>query len=413
MPAPPSYNKVNPADTPVLYLAITSTTMPLYQLDEYAETMMAQRISTIEGVAQVQVYGAQKYAVRIAARPAPARHARRRHRRGRDRHPRQQRQPARRRAHRPVHELHRAGERAALQSRRLRQGHRRVPQRPPVRLGDLGKVLDDVENNQTAAWFRGKPGFILAVQKQPGTNAVEVSDRVRALLPTFRSQLPASVDLQIHRDRAESIRASVDDVKFTLLLTLFLVILVIFLFLRNVSATIIPSLALPLSIVGTFAVMYLFDYSLDNLSLMALTLSVGFVVDDAIVMLENIVRHMEMGEKPMEAALNGSKEIGFTIISMTISLAAVFIPILFMGGILGRLFHEFAVTIGAAILVSGFVSLTLTPLLSAKFLRPHKDEKHGKLYQATEKHLRRHARALRARTAHRARPARADAGRSR
>src|SRR5262249_19964757 len=183
---------------------------------------------------------------------------------------------------------------------------------------------------------------VLAVQKQPGTNAVEVSDRVKALLPQFRRELPAGVDLQIHRDRAESIRASVDDVKFTLLLTLFLVIMVIFLFLRNISATVIPSLALPLSIVGTFAVMYFLDYSLDNLSLMALTLSVGFVVDDAIVMLENIVRHMEMGEKPMEAAFKGSKEIGFTILSMTISLAAVFIPILFMGGILGRLFHEFA-----------------------------------------------------------------------
>jgi HAE1 family hydrophobic/amphiphilic exporter-1 len=385
MPAPPSYNKVNPADTPVLYLAITSDSMPMYQLDEYAETMMALRISAIEGVAQVQVYGAQKYAVRTQLDP---------------------RQLATRgigideivaaiRANnvnlpagvltgpytnytvQANGQLFNAADYAKIIVA-YRNGN-------PVRLGELGTVRDDVENNQSMAWFRGKPGFILAVQKQPGTNAVEVSDRVRALLPTFRSQLPASVDLQIHRDRADSIRASVNDVKFTLLLTLFLVILVIFLFLRNVSATIIPSLALPLSIVGTFAVMYLFDYSLDNLSLMALTLSVGFVVDDAIVMLENIVRHMEMGEKPMEAALNGSKEIGFTIISMTISLAAVFIPILFMGGILGRLFHEFAVTIGSAILVSGFVSLTLTPLLSAKFLRPHKEEKHGRLYQATER----------------------------
>ncbi len=223
------------------------------------------------------------------------------------------------------------------------------------------------------------------MQKQPGTNTVEVADRVRELLPKFRSELPASVDLQIHRDRSESIRASVNDVKFTLLLTLFLVIMVIFLFLRNISATIIPSLALPMSILGTFAVMYLLDYSLDNLSLMALTLSVGFVVDDAIVMLENIVRHMEMGEPPMEAAMTGSREIGFTIVSMTISLAAVFIPILFMGGILGRLFHEFAVTIGAAILVSGFVSLSLTPLLAGKFLRSHKDVHHGKMYQQFER----------------------------
>src|SRR5260370_378752 len=197
-------------------------------------------------------------------------------------------------------------------------------------------------------------------------NTVEVADRVRALLPTFRHELPASVDLQIHRDRSESIRASVTDVKFTLLLTLFLVILVIFLFLRNVSATVIPSLALPLSVVGTFAIMYLFNYSLDNLSLMALTLSVGFVVDDAIVMLENIVRHMEMGKPPLQAAFEGAREIGFTIISMTISLAAVFIPVLFMGGLVGRLLHEFAVTIGVAILVSGFVSLTLTPMLSSR-----------------------------------------------
>jgi HAE1 family hydrophobic/amphiphilic exporter-1 len=385
MPAPPSYNKVNPADTPVMYLAVYSENMPLYQLDEYAETMMALRISAVEGVAQVQVYGSQKYAVRAQLDP---------------------RQLASRgvgidevataiakgNVNLPSGVLNGPFTAYTVQAngqlfraddyRKLivtyRNGH-------PVRLGDLGTVKDDVENNQTMAWFRGKPGFVLAVQKQPGTNAVEVSDRVKALLPVFHSQIPASVDLRVHRDRADSIRASVNDVKFTLLLTLFLVILVIFLFLRNISATIIPSLALPMSIIGTFAVMYLFGYSLDNLSLMALTLSVGFVVDDAIVMLENIVRHMEMGEPPMEAALNGSKEIGFTIISMTISLAAVFIPILFMGGILGRLFHEFAVTIGAAILVSGFVSLTLTPLLSSRFLRPHKDMKHGKLFQATER----------------------------
>jgi HAE1 family hydrophobic/amphiphilic exporter-1 len=385
MPTPPAYNKVNPADTPVIYLALSSETMPMNQLDEYAETLMAQRISTVPGVAQVQVYGAQKYAVRVQLDP---------------------RQIATRgigidevataiknsNVNLPTGvlngpftaytvqangQLFRAADYAKI-AVAWRNG-------APVKVSDVGRVLDDVENNQSAAWFRGKPAFVLAVQKQPGTNAVEVSDRVRALLPTFRSELPAGVELQIHRDRAESIRASVDDVKFTLLLTLFLVIAVIFIFLRNVSATVIPSLALPLSIVGTFAVMYLFGYSLDNLSLMALTLSVGFVVDDAIVMLENIVRHMELGESPMEAAFNGSKEIGFTILSMTISLAAVFIPILFMGGILGRLFHEFAVTIGAAILVSGFVSLSLTPLLSAKFLRAHGNQKHGRLYQATER----------------------------
>jgi hydrophobic/amphiphilic exporter-1 (mainly G- bacteria), HAE1 family len=385
MPAPPSYSKVNPADTPVIYLALSSDTMPMNQLDEYAETLMAQRISTVEGVAQVQVYGSQKYAVRIQLDPQ---------------------QLASRgigldevaaairgsNVNLPTGVLNGPFTAYTVQANgqlmkaadyknitiAWRNGR-------PVHLEEVAAVLDDVENNQTAAWFRGKPAFVLAVQKQPGTNAVEVSDRVRALLPVFRKDLPASVHLDIHRDRAESIRASVNDVKFTLLLTLFLVITVIFIFLRNVSATVIPSLALPMSIVGTFAVMYLCGYSLDNLSLMALTLSVGFVVDDAIVMLENIVRHMEMGEPPFEAAIKGSKEIGFTIISMTISLAAVFIPILFMGGILGRLFHEFAVTIGAAILVSGFVSLSLTPLLSAKFLRPHANERHGAMYKATER----------------------------
>jgi len=385
MPAPPSFSKVNPADTPVIYLALSSETMPLNQLDEYAETLMAQRISTVEGVAQVQVYGAQKYAVRIQLDPQ---------------------QIASRglgidevvtairnnNVNLPTGVLNGPFTAYTVQANGQllkADDYRKITvafvNGRPVHLADIGKVFDDVENNQTMAWFRGKPALVLAVQKQPGTNAVEVSDRVRALLPAFRHELPASVNLDIHRDRAESIRASVDDVKFTLLLTLFLVITVIFIFLRNVSATVIPSLALPMSIVGTFAVMYLCGYSLDNLSLMALTLSVGFVVDDAIVMLENIVRHMEMGEKPMEAALKGSAEIGFTILSMTISLAAVFIPILFMGGILGRLFHEFAVTIGASILVSGFVSLSLTPLLSSRFLRAHGHQEHGRMYKATER----------------------------
>jgi hydrophobic/amphiphilic exporter-1 (mainly G- bacteria), HAE1 family len=385
MPAPPSYRKVNPADTPVLFLALSSDTMPLYDLNEYADTMMAQRISTVPGVAQVQVFGSSKYAVRVQIDP---------------------RQLATRgigidevstaiassNVNLPTGVMY--GPKTNYTVQASGQLLRADDYRPitvayrkgaPVQLQDLAKVIDSVEDNQSAAWFKDKRAMILAIQKQPGTNTVEVSNRVRDLLPKFRQQLPASVDLEIHRDRADSIRASVADVKFTLLLTLFLVILVIFLFLRNVSATVIPSLALPMSIVGTFAVMYLLDYSLDNLSLMALTLSVGFVVDDAIVMLENIVRHMEMGEKPMEAAFKGSKEIGFTIVSMTLSLAAVFIPVLFMGGILGRLFHEFAVTIGAAILVSGFVSLTLTPLLSSRFLRPHHGESHGRLYNMFER----------------------------
>jgi len=385
MPAPPSYSKVNPADTPVLYLAITSDSMPLYELDEFAETNMAQRISTVAGVAQVQVFGAQKYAVRIQLDPqqfatrgvgidevvTAVRNSN---------------------VNLPTGVLNGPFTNYTVQANGQlyrADDYKRITvawrNGKPVHLEELGKVLDDVENNQAAAWFKQQRGFILAVQKQPGTNAVEVSDRVRALLPAFKKDAPASVDLQIHRDRAQSIRDSVRDVQFTLLLTLFLVILVIFLFLRNISATVIPSLALPMSIVGTFAVMWLCGYSLDNLSLMALTLSVGFVVDDAIVMLENIVRHMEMGEKPFEAAMKGSREIGFTILSMTISLTAVFIPILFMGGILGRLFHEFAVTIGAAVLVSGFISLSLTPLLSAKFLRPHGKEQHGRMYQAIER----------------------------
>src|SRR5581483_6799579 len=259
----------------------------------------------------------------------------------------------------------------------------------PVRLSDIGKTFDSVQNDKTASWYGSDNGveraIVLAIQRQPGTNTVEVVDSIKQLLPKFRALIPPAVRLNILYDRSVSIRSSVNDVKFTLLLALMLVIMVIFLFLRNISATAIPSLALPMSIVGTFAVMYLLNYSLDNLSLMALTLSVGFVVDDAIVMLENIVRHMEMGEPVMQAALRGSREIGFTIVSMTLSLAAVFIPILFMGGILGRLLHEFAVTIGAAILVSGFVSLSLTPMLCSRFLRPPKEEGHGRAYAFTER----------------------------
>src|ERR1043165_2900247 len=385
MRAPAPDNKVSPPAPPVFFLALPSDTMPLYDLDEYGETVMAQRISTVPGVAQVFVYGAQKYAVRIQLDP---------------------RQLASRgigidevgtaiknsNVNLPTGVLQ--GPYTASTVQANGQLLKAADYRPltvaykngaPVHLADLGTVSDSVENNLTAAWFKDKRGLILAIQKQPGTNTVEVADSTRNLLPTFRSELPASVNLDIHRDRAQSIRDSVRDVKFTLLLTLFLVILVIFLFLRNVSATVIPSLALPLSIVGTFAVMYLFDYSLDNLSLMALTLSVGFVVDAAIVMLENIVRHMELGERPLEAAMKGSKEIGFTILSMTISLAAVFIPILFMGGILGRVFHEFAVVIISAILISGIVSLTLTAMLASRFLRPPREEKHGSLYTRIER----------------------------
>ncbi|HTR04719.1 MAG TPA: efflux RND transporter permease subunit [Thermoanaerobaculia bacterium] len=385
MPAPPSFQKVNPADQPVLYLTLTSAQMPLSQLDDYGETMMAQRISTVSGVAQVQVYGPQKFAVRVQLDP---------------------RQLASRGI--GIDEVSAAVQNANVNlptgilygpltsftvqaNGQLLDGAAYRPiivayhNGSPVRLSDIGDAVDGVENDKTAAWYNDERSISLAIFKQPGTNTVEVAESVRRLLPTFQKQLPASATLHVLYDRSVSIRDSVNDVRFTLLLTLALVVMVIFLFLRNLSATVIPSLALPFSIVGTFAVMYVLGYSLDNLSLMALTLSVGFVVDDAIVMLENIVRHIERGEKPFEAALKGSQEIGFTILSMTISLAAVFIPILFMGGVIGRLFREFAVTIGVSILVSGFVSLSLTPMLCSRFLKHEGEKKHSRLYEWTEK----------------------------
>lgn len=385
MPSPPSYTKVNPADQPILFLALRSPVLPGYQLDEYGETMMAQRISTIAGVAQVQVIGAQKYAVRAQLDP---------------------RALASRgigidevsdaiqaaNVNLPTGTLYGSDKAFTIEtSGQLLNAEAYGPvivayrDGRPVRLQELGHVLDSVENDKTAAWYQGDRAILLSILKQPGTNTVEVARRVKELLPTFRAQLPASVSLDVHYDRSTPIEDSVQDVKFTLFLTLVLVILVIFLFLRNLPATVIPALALPMSLVGTFASMYLLDYSLDNLSLMALTLSVGFVVDDAIVMLENIVRHMEMGKAPLQAALDGSSEIGFTIVSMTISLAAVFIPILFMGGILGKLFQEFAVTIGMAVLISGFVSLTLTPMLCSRFLKAPGEVRHGKLYAASER----------------------------
>ena len=390
MPTPPTYQKVNPADQPVLFLALTTPTLPLPVLNEYAETMMAQRISTVSGVAQVQIYGAQKYAVRVQLDPRALAYRGI----GIDE---ASAAVASANVNIPTGTLWGANTAYTVQATgQLTEAAQYGPliiayrNGSPVRVKDVGRALDGTENDKTAAWYidrTGSPrGIVLAIQKQPGTNTVEVVSAIRKILPQFESALPGSAKLNILFDRSQSIRESVADVKFTLWLTLALVVLVIFLFLRNLSATVIPSLALPLSIAGTFAAMYVLGYSMDNLSLMALTLSVGFVVDDAIVVLENIVRHLEMGEKPFEAALNGTKEIGFTILSMTISLAAVFIPLLFMGGIIGRLFREFAVTIAVAILVSGFVSLTLTPMLCARYLRAHgKDEVHGRLYQASER----------------------------
>ncbi len=385
LPAPPSYQKVNPADQPVLYLALTSPTLPLSQVDEYAQTIVAQRVSMVSGVAQVQVFGSQKFAVRIQLDPQSLAY------RGLGIDEVAQ-AIQKSNVNLPTGTLY--GAHTAFTVQATGQLINAAAYRPvivayrggqPVRLQDLGRVIDSVENDKIASWFNQNRGIVLAIQRQPGTNTIEVVDSIKKLLPSLRLQIPASVDIFSLYDRSVSIRDSVNDVQFTLLLTICLVVLVIFLFLRNLSATVIPSLALPMSIVGTFSVMYMLGYSLDNLSLMALTLSVGFVVDDAIVVLENIVRHMEMGEGAWDAALNGSKEIGFTILSMTLSLAAVFIPVLFMGGILGRLLHEFAVTIGAAILVSGFVALTLTPMLCSRFLRPPQTEKHGRLYQYSER----------------------------
>jgi len=369
MPSPPSLRKSNPSDSPILFMSLNSPVLPLATVDEYAETLVAQRISIVDGVAQVQVYGAQKFAVRAQMDPEAMAD------RGigvddvsgaiRNGNP-----------NTPVGTLY--GPYTNLTLKTNDQLPDAAAFRPlivafrngaPVRLQDVANVVDSVENNKVASWFNGRRGVTLAVQRQPGTNTVAVVDAIRQLMPQLKQQLPAAVSLDILYDRSTSIRQSVDDVQFSLLLAIVLVVLVIFLFLRNVRATIIPTLALPTSIVGTFAVMYLLGFSLDNLSLMALTLSVGFVVDDAVVMLENIVRRIEHGESVLEASLKGSREIGFTIVSMTVSLVAVFIPVLFMSGILGRLFREFAITISAAILVSGFVSLTLTPMLCSRLLK--------------------------------------------
>jgi HAE1 family hydrophobic/amphiphilic exporter-1 len=389
MPTPPTFTKVNPADQPILYIALTSKMLPIWTLDEYAETRIAQRISMVSGVAQVQVLGAQKYAVHAQLDP----------------HLLASRQIG-------INEVE-----AALRSWNvnLPTGTIVGPQRAftlqasgqltsaaqykplivayrkgsPVRLEELGDIVDSVEDDKTASRFYDKGddqrAIVLGIQRQPGTNTIEVTDGVKQLIPLFKAELPLSVNMDILYDRSDTIRESFHDVQFTMVLTLGLVVMVIFLFLRNLSATVIPSLALPVSVIGTFTVMYLLHYSLDNLSMMALILSLGFVVDDAIVMLENIFRHMEMGEKPLQAALNGAREIGFTIVSMTLSLAAVFIPVLFMSGILGRLFREFSVTICVAILISGVVSVTLTPMLCSRFLRAPEEQRKRAFYRITER----------------------------
>src|SRR5436190_1343325 len=361
MPTPPSIQKVNPADQPVLFMTLSSPTLALSAVDEYAENLMAQRISQLAGVAQVNVFGAQKWAVHAQLDPGllAAKHI------GIDE---VEESLSQHNVNLPVGTLW--GKEQAMTLKASGQllnapafAQMIVTYRngSPVRLGELGRVVDGVQNDKSAVWLVNGAGseraIGLSVSRQPGSNTVEVVRRIRALLPDFREQIPPSVTRTLLTDRSEPILDSFNDVKTTLLLSVALVVLVIFLFLRNVSATLIPSLALPISIIGTFAAMNLLGYTLDNLSLMALTLSVGFVVDDAIVVLENIVRHLEMGQSRLLAAIEGAREIGFTVLSMTLSLAAVFIPVLFMSGIMGRLFHEFAVTIMVAIIISGFVSM--------------------------------------------------------
>src|SRR5271167_1709892 len=385
MPTPPTYQKVNPADSPIIFLAMSSPTLPMSDVDNYAENLLAEQISQINGVAQVSVYGAQPYAVRIQVDPNKLAA----YGLGID----QVEQAVEAgNVNQPLGTLYGKHQAFVVQA----NGQLNVASdfRPmivayrngnPVRLQELGNVLDSVQNDKSAGWYDNTPAVVLAVQRQPGANTVEVVDNVKKLLPQFRAAVPASVNLDVLIDRSLTIRKSVSDVEHTLFMAVCLVIMVIFLFLRNLSATLIPSLALPMSIIGTFAAMALMNFSLDNLSLMGLTLCVGFVVDDAIVVLENIMRHLEAGEDPMTASYAGTREIGFTIVSMTISLVAVFIPILFMSGLLGRLLHEFAVTIVCAVLVSGFVSLTLTPMMCSRFVHSERGRKHGRLYNFFER----------------------------
>ncbi len=385
MPNPPTYSKVNPADTPILTLSITSDTLPLEKVNDLADTVLAQKLSEVSGVGLVTIEGNQKPAVRVRMNPTAL----------------------------ASMSLGFEDVRSALVANNVNapkgsfDGARQsyaigandqifsaadyadviVAYRngSPVRLRDLGEVIDNVENVRLAGWVGQKPSVILDIQRQPGANIIETANRVKALLPRLRASIPPSVNVSILADRTETIRASVRDVQFTLLLTVALVVMVIFVFLRKLWATIIPSVALPLAIIGTFGVMKLVGFSLDNLSLMALTIATGFVVDDAIVMIENIVRFIEDGEKPLDAALKGAKQIGFTVISLSFSLVAVFIPLIFMTGIVGRLFREFAITLSISVMVSAIVSLTLTPMMCARLLKPEEKQEHGRLFNATER----------------------------
>ena len=385
MPNPPTYSKVNPADTPIVTLQVTSDTLPLEKVNDLADTVLAQKLSEISGVGLVTIEGNQKPAVRVRVNPAAL----------------------------AALGLGLEDVRTALMQNNINapkgsfDGQRQAysigandqifsaadyraviiayKNGSPIRLGDIGQVVDDVENTRLAGWVGNTPAVILDIQRQPGANIIQTADRVKALLPKLKASIPPSVKVSILTDRTETIRASVADVQFTLLLTVALVVMVIFVFLRKLWATVIPSVALPLAVIGTFGIMKLIGFSLDNLSLMALTISTGFVVDDAIVMIENIVRFIEAGDAPLDAALKGAKQIGFTVVSLSVSLIAVFIPLLFMTGIVGRLFREFAITLSIAVAVSAIVSLTLTPMMCARLLRSEKDERHGRLFHLTER----------------------------
>jgi hydrophobe/amphiphile efflux-1 (HAE1) family protein len=384
MPNPPTYAKVNPADTPIITLALSSDSLPLEKVNDLADTVLAQKLSQVTGVGIVTIAGNQKPAVRVRVNP-----------------------PALAALGIGLEDV-----RTALTQNNVNapKGSFDGPRQSyaigsndqifsaeeynkvvvtyrngaPVRLADIGTVIDNVENVRLASWVNGKPAVVVDVQRQPGANIIETADRVKALLPKLGQSLPPSVKVDIVSDRTATIRASIKDVQFTLILTIALVVMVIFVFLRKFWATVIPSVALPLAIIGTFGVMKLAGFSLDNLSLMALTIATGFVVDDAIVMIENIVRFIEMGERPMDAALKGARQIGFTVISLSVSLIAVFIPLLFMTGIVGRLFREFAITLSVAVAVSAVVSLTLTPMMCARLLKPEREEKHGWFFSITE-----------------------------
>src|SRR5579862_2173239 len=384
LPMPPIYNKVNPADAPILTLALMSDSMPLSQVEDYTDTRLAQKISQLPGVGLVTISGGQKPAVRIQVNPTAL----------------------------SSYNINLDDVRTALMQATVNQakgnfdGSRQsyeinandqlltskdyqnlvIAYRngAPVMLSAVAHIIDGVEDTRLAAWMNDTPAVILNIQRQPGANIIQVVDRIKNLLPTLKSSLPAAVDVAVLTDRTTTIRASVRDVEFSLILTIGLVVLAIFLFLRNLPATIIPSFAVPLSLVGTLGVMYLLGYSLNNLTLMALTISTGFVVDDAIVMIENIFRYIEQGEKPLEAALKGAEQIGFTIVSLTISLIAGLIPLLFMGDIVGRLFREFAITLSVTILVSAVVSLTLTPMMCARLLKHRPEAGRSRAYQMSE-----------------------------